>query len=97
MLPVTDPSKIIGAPVNYRSHITESEQDATIRHGHTIKPISEWGLFLKARTAMSAPKDGIVRRFPKERTDHELELCVVIGQGGSNISDRKSTRLNSSH
>src|SRR3546814_372399 len=35
---------------------------------------------------MSAPKDGIVRRFPNERTDHELELCVVIGRGGSNIS-----------
>lgn len=82
--PVANPSKIIGAPVNYKSHVDEI--DDTLRHGHVIKPISEWGLFLKANSALCGPAAGVRRRFSDLRTDHEVELAVVIGREGSNIS-----------
>lgn len=81
--PVANPGKIIGAPVNYRSH--EDEIDDDLRHGHVIKPISEWGLFLKANSALCGPAAGVRRRFPDARTDHEVELAVVIGREGSDI------------
>lgn len=82
--PVANPSKIIGAPLNYRAH--EEEVDDALRHGHQLKPISEWGLFLKANSALIGPGQDIRLRFPAERTDHEIELAVVIGRGGSDIS-----------
>ncbi|MHA3791136.1 fumarylacetoacetate hydrolase family protein [Sphingomonas sp. YL-JM2C] len=81
--PVTSPSKIIGAPVNYRAH--RDEIDDELRHGHAIKPISEWGLFLKASTALCGPSDGVAQCFLDERTDHEVELAVVIGRKGRDI------------
>lgn len=82
--PVANPSKIIGAPINYKAH--KDEIDDSFRHGHQLKPISEWGLFLKANSALIGPGDRILRRELAERTDHEVELAVVIGRGGSNIA-----------
>jgi histidinol phosphatase-like enzyme (inositol monophosphatase family) len=84
-LPVANPSKIIGAPVNYPAHKSEAETDKGVNQGHTIKPITEWGLFLKATTAHVGPADGIAQRFLDRRTDHEIEFAVVIGQQVSNI------------
>ena len=82
--PVANPSKIIGAPVNYSAH--RDEIDEKIGHGHVIKPISEWGLFLKANTSLVGPSEGVARRFADQRNDHELELAVVIGRQGNNIA-----------
>lgn len=82
--PVANPSKIIGAPVNYRAH--EAEIDDALRQGHSVKPIAEWGLFLKAGSALCGPGAGIDQRFLAERTDHEVELAVIIGRRGTNIS-----------
>jgi 2-keto-4-pentenoate hydratase/2-oxohepta-3-ene-1,7-dioic acid hydratase in catechol pathway len=84
--PVANPSKIIGAPVNYRDHLEEARADAQIAHGHNFKPVSEWGLFLKAVSALAGPGDGVAQRFPDRRNDHEAELSVVIGRKGSNIA-----------
>jgi 2-keto-4-pentenoate hydratase/2-oxohepta-3-ene-1,7-dioic acid hydratase in catechol pathway len=84
-LPVANPSKIIGAPVNYPAHKSEAETDKGVNQGHTIKPITEWGLFLKATTAHVGPAEGIAQRFLDRRTDHEIEFAVVIGQQISNI------------
>lgn len=88
--PVANPGKIIGAPVNYRAH--QDEIGNEIRHDHVIKPISEWGLFLKANSSLCGVSDKILRRFPDERTDHEVELGVVIGCGGSDISQDQAMK-----
>jgi 2,4-diketo-3-deoxy-L-fuconate hydrolase len=84
--PVANPSKIIGAPVNYLDHRDEARNDPNIQHGHNIKPVSEWGLFLKANSALVGPGEGVAQRFPERRNDHEAEFSVVIGRRGSNVA-----------
>jgi 2-keto-4-pentenoate hydratase/2-oxohepta-3-ene-1,7-dioic acid hydratase in catechol pathway len=83
--PVANPSKIIGAPVNYLDHLEEAVNNPDIRQGHNIKPVSEWGLFLKANSALVGPGDGVAQRFQDRRNDHEAEMSVVIGRQGSSI------------
>jgi 2,4-diketo-3-deoxy-L-fuconate hydrolase len=83
--PVANPSKIIGAPVNYQKHLAESKADANINFGSEIKGIDHYGLFLKANSALVGPGEGIDLRFTDRRNDHEAELVAVIGLGGSNI------------
>jgi 2-keto-4-pentenoate hydratase/2-oxohepta-3-ene-1,7-dioic acid hydratase in catechol pathway len=87
--PVANPSKIIGAPVNYREHFDEAH-GADLKHGHDIKPIGEWGLFLKATTALVGAGEGVAQRFADRRNDHEAELAVIIGRHGTNISREKA-------
>lgn len=78
--PVANPGKIIGAPINYRAHAEESRQSADIAHGRQVTSIAEWGLFLKAGSALVGVSDEVVLRFPERRNDHEVELAVVIGR-----------------
>jgi 2-keto-4-pentenoate hydratase/2-oxohepta-3-ene-1,7-dioic acid hydratase in catechol pathway len=84
--PVANPSKIIGAPINYKDHLEESRKDQEIAHGRKIPTIGEWGLFLKANSALVGPSEGVALRFPDRRNDHEVELAVVIGRAGTRIS-----------
>jgi len=84
--PIANPNKLIGAPINYNDHIDESKKDQGIAHGREIKTIGDWGLFLKANSALVGPSDGVALRFTDRRNDHEAELAVIIGTGGSNIS-----------
>ena len=85
--PVANPTKLIGAPVNYQTHIDEAESDAGITFDQKkIKPISESLCFLKAVSSLVGPGEGITRSFPNRRTDHELELAVVIGRETRGIS-----------
>ena len=84
--PITSPSKIIGAPVNYSKHLDESRADAEIHAGQPIKTIDEYGVFLKANSALVGPADGITLGFSDRRTDHEVELCAVIGKHGKHIA-----------
>jgi 2-keto-4-pentenoate hydratase/2-oxohepta-3-ene-1,7-dioic acid hydratase in catechol pathway len=86
--PVPNPSKIIGAPINYHAH--ENEIDAALAHGHVIKPIPEWGLFLKAATALSGASEPILQRFLEQRTDYEIEMVAVIGRRGNRISRQQA-------
>ncbi len=84
--PVPNPSKIIGAPLNYDDHIEESKKDPGIAHGRTnIKHIGDWGLFLKANSSLIGAGQEIRLRFPDRRNDHEVELAVVIGRQGNRI------------
>ena len=83
--PVANPTKIIGAPVNYLDHLEEATRNQDIGQGHTIKPVSEWGLFLKANSALVGPSEGVAQRFADRRNDHEAEMAVVIGRCGTNI------------
>ncbi len=43
-------------------------------------------MFLKANTSLAGPSEGSLRRFPGQRTDHKLELAVIIGKGGNSIA-----------
>jgi 2-keto-4-pentenoate hydratase/2-oxohepta-3-ene-1,7-dioic acid hydratase in catechol pathway len=84
--PVANPGKIIGAPVNYALHLEEGRRDPGIHHNQPVKTIAEYGLFLKATSALVGPGDGVVSNRSDRRTDHELELAVVIGKAGRYIS-----------
>ena len=74
--PVANPSKIIGAPVNYRKG---GEDDVAIAAAMSI------GLFLKANGSLAGPSDGIALRMMERQIDHEVELGVVIGRRGAQI------------
>ena len=86
--PVANPPKIVAAPVNYYAHIDESEADVEITGNRPVLRIGEAGLFLKATSSLVGPSEGIAVHFPHRRTDHEVELAVVIGRRASNISER---------
>jgi 2,4-didehydro-3-deoxy-L-rhamnonate hydrolase len=78
--PVANPTKIVNAPINYAAHIDEAKRDATIGTGHKLGHLTEWGLFLKATSALIGPGEPIRLRMPERRNDHEIELAVVIGR-----------------
>jgi len=80
--PVANPSKIIGAPMNYRT----GQDEAAIAGALSI------GLFLKANGSLSGPAEGIALRMMDRQIDHEVELGVVIGKPGANI--RREDALN---
>ena len=84
--PVANPSKIIGAPINYREHIEESVKDQGIAHGRKISSIHDWGLFLKANSSLIGFGQQIVLRHPDKRNDYECELAVVIGKRCNQVS-----------
>jgi len=85
--PVASPGKLVAAPVNYHAHLDEVRADNALHQNnpaHTVT-IHTAGLFLKATSSLVGPGEGVVIRKPDRRTDHEVELAVVIGKEGSNI------------
>src|SRR5262252_6422832 len=86
--PVANPTKIIGAPVNYQKHLDEVRSDAQLHHDNQahMAVIHKTGLFLKASSALVGPSEGIVLRKLDRRNDHEVELAVVIGRRANNVS-----------
>ncbi|MBI2149701.1 MAG: fumarylacetoacetate hydrolase family protein, partial [Acidobacteria bacterium] len=92
--PVANPSKVLGAPINYQKHQDEVKSDAALHHGieaHTA-PIHKMGLFLKASSSLAGPGEGIALRKLDRRNDHEVELAAVIGRRANNVS--RSEALN---
>jgi 2-keto-4-pentenoate hydratase/2-oxohepta-3-ene-1,7-dioic acid hydratase in catechol pathway len=86
--PVANPGKLIAAPVNYQKHLDEVKDNAQIHAhnpGHTLT-IQSAGVFLKATSSLVGPGEGVAIRIPDRRTDHEVELAVVIGRQGSRIA-----------
>lgn len=85
--PVANPGKVVAAPVNYLAHHEETLADpATFSRAH-VNRIQESGLFLKATSSIVGTSAGVTLRFPERRNDHEIELVVVIGKGGSAIAE----------
>jgi 2,4-diketo-3-deoxy-L-fuconate hydrolase len=78
--PVANPGKVVAAPVNYKKHLDEVREDSEIHHQNQIAEIQRVGLFLKASSSLIGTSDPIVLRHPDRRTDHEVELAVVIGK-----------------
>lgn len=85
--PVASPTKIIGTPVNYKDHVAEAQTQRTVFTGRYQGSIEEQGLFLKATSALVGASEGVKVRFPERRTDHEMELGIIIGRKAANISD----------
>lgn len=85
--PVANPGKILAAPVNYRKHMEEAQADSAINYGRDIKTIADYGLFFKSPSSLVGPGEGVVAGPPVRRTDHEIELAVVIGRTGRNIPE----------
>jgi len=86
--PVANPGKIIAAPVNYEKHLNEVRSDVQLsasNPGNTLT-IHKAGLFLKATSSLVGPGEGIVIRTPDRRTDHEVELVIVIGRTADRVS-----------
>lgn len=90
LAPVINPTKIIGAPVNYEAHLAESEKDPGIRFDRAVARIDKAGLFLKASSALVGPGEGVAVRFSDRRTDHEIELGVVIGRECRNVPEDRA-------
>jgi len=91
--PVASPGKLVAAPVNYHAHLDEVRADKALHQNnpaHTVT-IHTAGLFLKANSSLVGPGEGVVIRKPDRRTDHEVELAVVIGRQGSNIPRADAT------
>ncbi len=88
--PVANPGKIIGAPLNYRAHIEEANAQPAISHGKTFTSLDQLGLFLKAGSSLVGPSEEVRLRFPDRRTDHEVELAVVIGREARCISRQRA-------
>jgi 2-keto-4-pentenoate hydratase/2-oxohepta-3-ene-1,7-dioic acid hydratase in catechol pathway len=85
--PIANPGKVVAAPVNYLAHLEETIADPkTFSRAHVVR-IQESGLFLKATSSIVGISDGVALRFPDRRSDHEIELAVVIGKYGSSIAE----------
>ena len=84
--PVAAPTKVIGTPTNYADHIAEADKQRDV---FTMKRpstnIDDQGLFLKANSCLIGAGEVVKLRFPQRRTDHEMELGIVIGKPASNI------------
>ncbi len=84
--PVANPGKLIAAPVNYVAHVEESQQDPGIHFGTEVTFIDRYALFLKATSSLVGASEGVeIHHDDGRRTDHEVELAVVIGQKARNI------------
>jgi 2-keto-4-pentenoate hydratase/2-oxohepta-3-ene-1,7-dioic acid hydratase in catechol pathway len=89
LAPVARPTKLSCAPTNYQAHIAEMKAAATQPGSQVVTvqsvKIGEAGMFLKANSSLVGPSEGIAVRFPDRRSDHEVELVMVIGKTGSDI------------
>jgi 2,4-didehydro-3-deoxy-L-rhamnonate hydrolase len=88
--PVASPGKIIAAPVNYKKHLEEAREDPAIHHQNQVAEIQRVGLFLKATSSLIGASGPIVIRHPDRRTDHEIELAVIIGRPADRVPRQRA-------
>jgi 2,4-didehydro-3-deoxy-L-rhamnonate hydrolase len=90
--PVARPTKLSCAPTNYQAHIAEMKAAAAQPGSQVVSAqsskILEAGMFLKSNSSLIGPSETIPLRFPERRNDHEIELVMVIGKTGSDISQK---------
>jgi 2-keto-4-pentenoate hydratase/2-oxohepta-3-ene-1,7-dioic acid hydratase in catechol pathway len=86
--PVANPGKVIAAPVNYEKHLHEVRTDVQLsaNNPNNTLTIHKAGLFLKATSSLVGPGEGVAIRRPDRRTDHEVELVIVIGRKANHVS-----------
>jgi len=88
--PIANPGKIVAAPVNYKKHLEEARADAAIHHQKQVEEIQKIGLFLKAPSSVVGPSEGIAVRHADRRTDHEIELAVVIAKRADRVPKERA-------
>ncbi|THG32540.1 fumarylacetoacetate hydrolase family protein [Glaciibacter flavus] len=74
---IPDPGKVIAAPVNYRDHQAEMQEDFHI---------DALGVFLKAPSSVIASGQTVRLPYTDRRFDQEGELALVIGREARNVS-----------
>lgn len=74
--PMIEPQKIICIGLNYREHAREGNSEIP------VEPI----IFMKAPNTIIGPTDEIIIPRLSQKTDWEVELCVVIGKQAKYIS-----------
>lgn len=79
--PVPDPSKILAAPVNYRDHQSEMQQEWHV---------SGLGLFLKAPSSIADPGTTVVLPYHDRRFDQEGELGCIIGRRARRVAPEEA-------
>jgi 2-keto-4-pentenoate hydratase/2-oxohepta-3-ene-1,7-dioic acid hydratase in catechol pathway len=84
--PIANAGKVVAAPVNYKKHLEEARADSQIHHQKQVEEIQRVGLFLKATSSIIGPSEAVVIRHPERRTDHEIELAVIIGKPANRVS-----------
>ena len=77
---VSNPQKFIGIGLNYKAHAKETNADAP------TEPI----VFFKANSSINGPNDNVYLPKNSLKSDWEVELGVIIGKEGKNISKGKS-------
>jgi len=75
--PVARPARVIAVRTNYCADEPSSSSGST-----AAAP----DLFLKSATSISGPSAGVELRLPGRRTDHEIELAVVIGRRADRLA-----------
>lgn len=81
--PLRRPGKIVAAPANYIKHVQEMQANGLAPNPGS--GIAVQGVFLKASSSIIGPGDTIVLPYPDRRTDHEVELALVIGKEARQI------------
>ena len=77
--PVTDPTKIVAAPVNYLDHKAEMNESVQI---------DGLGVFLKAPSSLLAHGGTVRLPYTDRRFDQEGELALVIGRTARHVAAR---------
>lgn len=88
--PVANPGKIVAAPLNYQAHVEEYKDDPQLNQQKFGQSIQSTALFLKATSSLVGPGQGVEARHRDRRTDHEVELVVVIGRTASRVARDKA-------
>jgi 2-keto-4-pentenoate hydratase/2-oxohepta-3-ene-1,7-dioic acid hydratase in catechol pathway len=76
-VPFTGISKLVAIGLNYHDHAQEAGMALP------AEPV----VFLKATTCITGPHDGIELPPGSQKTDHEVELGVVIGQTARRVAE----------
>lgn len=79
LAPVPNPEKILALGMNYSDHMEEARQQ-----GVKIPDAQVW--FTKLPSSVSDPFGDVHKPLASDKLDYEVELVVVIGKGGKNIS-----------
>jgi 2-keto-4-pentenoate hydratase/2-oxohepta-3-ene-1,7-dioic acid hydratase in catechol pathway len=94
LAPVARPTKLSCAPTNYQAHIAEMKIASADPNSQVISTqsskILEAGMFLKSNSSLIGPSGEIPIRFPERRSDHEVEIVMVIGKPGSDIPQERA-------
>ncbi|HWL60496.1 MAG TPA: fumarylacetoacetate hydrolase family protein [Microbacteriaceae bacterium] len=86
-----DPATVrLGAPIPRGANILAVGKNYPSADG--TRPDVDPVLFVKSGTALTGPNDEIVLPSETDAVDYEVELAIVIGEGGRHIREADATR-----